>query len=62
MSALPVVAPRPVTTLTTPSGKMSAISLASFNVVSGVCSEGLMTMVLPPARAGASFQTAIIKG
>ena len=62
MSALPVVAPRPVTILTTPSGKISAISLASFNVVSGVCSEGLMTMVLPPPRAGASFQIAIIKG
>ena len=26
--------------------------LASFSVVSGVCSDGLMTMVLPPARAG----------
>ena len=36
--------------------------LASFNVVSGVCSDGLSTMVLPPANAGASFQVAIIKG
>ncbi len=57
-----MVAPRPVTTFTTPSGKMPAITLASFSVVSGVCSDGLMTMVLPPARAGASFHAAIIKG
>ena len=32
ISALPVVAPRPVTTLTTPSGKISAMILASFSV------------------------------
>ena len=41
-----------MTTFTTPSGKISAMVLASFSVVSGVCSDGLMTMVLPPAKAG----------
>ena len=51
-----------MTTFTTPSGKISAMVLASFSVVSGVCSDGLMTMVLPPAKAGASFQAAIISG
>ena len=62
MSALPVVVPRPVTTFTTPSGKMSAMILASFSVVSRVCSDGLITIVLPPASAGASFHATIISG
>ncbi len=35
---------------------------ASFSSVSGVCSEGLITTVLPPASAGASFHAAIISG
>ena len=37
---------------------ISAIS----RVVTGVVSEGLSTMVLPAARAGAHFHTAIIIG
>ncbi len=37
-------------------------SSASFNAVSGVCSEGFKTTVLPAASAGANFQAAIING
>ncbi len=37
---------------------ISAIS----NAVTGVVSDGLSTMVLPAASAGANFQTAIIIG
>ena len=37
---------------------ISAIS----SVDTGVVSEGFSTMVLPAARAGANFQTAIIMG
>jgi len=48
--------------LTTPSGSTSAKTLASLSAVSGVCSDGLKTTVLPPAIAGASFQAIIIKG
>jgi hypothetical protein len=54
--------PAPATTFTTPAGKISARWRASASVVSGVCSEGLSTTVLPAARAGASFQAAIIRG
>ena len=46
----------------TPLGKMPAISSPSARVVSGVCTEGLMTTVLPAATAGAIFQAAIISG
>ena len=35
---------------------------AMSNVVTGVVSEGLSTMVLPAASAGANFHTAIIMG
>ncbi|MNY46909.1 hypothetical protein D3C86_1821340 [compost metagenome] len=62
ISALPTVSPRPVTTLTTPSGRMSASRRASFSAVKGVCSDGLKTTVLPPAIAGASFHAIIISG
>ncbi len=62
ISAWPTVGPRPATILTTPSGKMPAMVLASLSVESGVISDGLSTMVLPPASAGASFQIAIISG
>ena len=41
---------------------MSATSSANFSVVSGVCSDGLMTRVLPAARMGAIFQAAISSG
>ena len=53
-SAAPDSAPTPLTTLTTPLG-MPARSRSSTSrlVVSGVCSEGLMTTLLPVASAGA---------
>jgi hypothetical protein len=35
---------------------------ASFSAVSGVCSDGLKTTVLPPPMAGASFHAIIISG
>ena len=55
-SAMPTLPPGPVTTLTTPSGiPASAHSSANFRAVSGVCEAGLRTIVLPAARAGASF-------
>jgi hypothetical protein len=37
-------------------------SSAILRVVSGVCSEGFSTTILPAARAGPIFQTAIIRG
>jgi hypothetical protein len=40
---------------TTPGGKASKIS-ANMRVDSGVTLEGLMTTVLPAAKAGATFQ------
>ena len=49
-------------TLSTPFGKISAATWASSSVVSGVCSLGLMTTVLPAASAGAIFHAAIISG
>ena len=61
-SAVPTGSPRPQTTLTTPGGSSSASSGASISAVSGVCSDGLSTTVLPAAIAGASFQAAIISG
>ena len=58
----PTGTPSPVITFTTPDGKISEMYSASMSVVSGVCSEGFRTTVLPAASAGASFQTAIIIG
>ena len=52
----------PQITLNTPGGKISAATSASITVVTGVVSDGLRTTVLPAARAGAIFQTAIIIG
>ena len=61
-SAAPA-SPKPVTTLTTPSGKpASHTSCASRSAVSGVCSAGLSTTVLPQASAAPSFQAAISSG
>jgi hypothetical protein len=62
ISAWPVGAPGPVTTLSTPLGRISAVSSASLRVVIGVVSAGFRTTVLPAAIAGASFQMAIISG
>ena len=52
----------PQTTLTTPGAKASCALRPSQTVEAGVVSEGLRTTVLPAARAGAIFQTAIISG
>ena len=52
----------PVMTLKVPSGRNSEASSARSSVVSGVVSDGLRTMVLPAARAGAIFHIAIIIG
>ena len=59
---MPAVLPGPVITLSTPGGKMSAASSAIASAVSGVAEAGLSTTVLPAARAGPSFQMAIISG
>ena len=59
----PAVWPYPGTTFTTPSGKPTRfINSAIFSVDRGVSSEGLMTIVLPPASAGAIFQLVNING
>ena len=52
----------PQTTLNTPGGRCSLISWAISTVEAGVVSDGLSTIVLPAASAGAHFQTAIIIG
>ena len=52
----------PQTTLNTPGGRNSLISSASSSVLTGVVSDGLSTIVLPAASAGAHFHTAIIIG
>ena len=56
------VARSPQTTLKTPGGSTSAAISASIAVVTGVVSAGFRTTVLPAARAGPNFQTAIIIG
>ena len=52
----------PQTTLKTPGGRCSAMISAISSAVTGVVSDGLSTMVLPAAKAGANFHTAIIIG
>ena len=52
----------PQTTLKTPGGKYCAINSAMSTELIGVVSDGLSTIVLPAAIAGAHFQTAIIIG
>ena len=52
----------PHTTLNTPAGRCSAMISAISSDEAGVVSDGLSTMVLPAATAGAHFQTAIISG
>ena len=57
------MSPAPVTMLTTPGGRSaSAMISASTRIDSGVVSAGLITTVLPAARAGAIFQAAISSG
>ena len=55
-SAMPTLAPGPVTTLKTPSGSPASWQRsANRRAVSGVCDAGLMITVLPAASAGAIF-------
>ena len=56
-SDAPVSRLSPVTTLTTPAGNPAgSISSANPSVDAGACSDGLITIVQPAARAGASFK------
>jgi hypothetical protein len=48
--------------LQTPGGKISCIFSTIQYADAGVVSDGFSTTVLPAARAGANFQTAIIIG
>ena len=52
----------PHTTLKTPGGRNSWAISANSVVDAGVVSEGLSTIVLPAASAGAIFQIIIISG
>ena len=61
-SGLPASTPKPLTTLSTPGGSMSAISSISTRMLIGVCSAGFSTTQLPAASAGASFHAAISSG
>jgi hypothetical protein len=61
VSAAPV-SRSPQMTLNTPGGRISANRRAMCTALAGVVSDGLSTMVLPAASAGANFQTAIIIG
>src|SRR5512138_2872566 len=55
-SGAPTSGPNPVTTLTTPGGKpASSTSFMNSSTDADVNSDGLMTIVLPAASAGASF-------
>ena len=55
--------PAPVMMFTTPGGRSaSAMISASTKIDNGVVSAGLITTVLPAARAGAIFQAAISSG
>jgi hypothetical protein len=63
LTSVEPTSPAPGTTLTTPGGRSaSAITSASTSSDSGVVSAGLITTVLPAARAGAIFQAAISSG
>ena len=63
ISASPASVPMPDTMFTTPGGKPAwLIRLPRYSAVSGVCSAGLSTTVLPAASAGASFMTAMNSG
>ena len=62
-SAAPTSPPGPVSTFSTPGGRPTASAARpTSSVESGVHVAGLMTTVLPAARAGPIFQAAIMKG
>ncbi|CAB4717288.1 unannotated protein [freshwater metagenome] len=58
-SGFPASTPKPLTMLTTPSGKRSLMMSIKNKIDTGVCSAGFSTTQLPAAIAGASFHTAI---
>ena len=58
----PASRPNPLTMFKTPGGKRSPMMSMSTMMLIGVCSAGFRTMVLPAARAGAIFHTAIKMG
>src|ERR1700737_5503306 len=60
--ACPTDPPGPVTTLSTPGGRTSAVRPARIRSVKGVLDAGLMTVQLPAASAGAIFHAAISNG
>ena len=61
--AAPATDPRPVSTLTTPSGMPASVhAWANMSEVSGVISAGFRTIVLPAAIAGRIFHAAICSG
>ncbi len=58
-SAAPASRPKPGTTFSTPGGTpASSASSPSRSALSGVCSAGFSTAVLPQASAGATFHVA----
>ena len=62
-SRAPTTGPSPGTTFSTPGGSPhSCAILANSSSVSGVCSSGLTTMVLPAASAGPIFHMASSSG
>jgi hypothetical protein len=62
-SAAPTTWPSPGTTFSTPGGSpQSCATWANSSRVSGVCSSGLITMVLPAASAGPIFHMASSSG
>ena len=62
-SASPISDPRPVTTLSTPSGTpASANSRATSSVASGVVAAGFATTVFPLASAGATLVPSSVSG
>ncbi len=61
--AAPAVSPKPLIKLITPGGKPASIASSPIrSAVSGVCSAGFMTTVLPQASAGPHFQASITSG
>ncbi len=61
-SGAPTSEPWPLTTFSTPGGRMSAVRSISTARLSGVSEAGLITTQLPVASAGASFHAAISSG
>jgi hypothetical protein len=62
-SAAPATAPTPLITFRTPGGMPASAAMSASSIaVSGVCSDGLRTTLLPVASAGARLFDAIIIG